>query len=87
VSANPAQPSAAPEGLLVVGTTPGGPSAEAGLQEGDIITKLDDRTATSAEQILALTLTRRPGETVKVSYLRDGAEHTTELTLGSQPAA
>jgi putative serine protease PepD len=87
VAANDAKATGGQGGLLVVGTTPGGPSAQAGLQQGDIITKLDDQTASSAEQLLALTLTRRPGETVKITYLRDGAEHTTELTLGSQPAS
>ena len=72
-------------GLYVVGTTSGGPSAAAGLEQGDVIVKLDGAPAVNAEQILALTLTRRPGETVKIDFVRDGAEHTTEVTLGSQP--
>jgi putative serine protease PepD len=71
-------------GLFVVATQPGGPAAVAGLEAGDIMTKLDDQNATSADQLQALTLTRRPGDQVKVTYTRDGAEHTTTITLGSQ---
>jgi putative serine protease PepD len=72
-------------GLYVVGTTAGGPTAAAGLEPGDIITKLDDQKATSADQLQALTLTRRPGDQVKITYTRGGAEHTATVTLGSQP--
>jgi putative serine protease PepD len=71
-------------GLLVVAVTPGGPAAQAGLQIGDVITKLDGQPATSAEQLLALTLTHRPGDTISVTYERQGTSHTTQLTLGSR---
>jgi putative serine protease PepD len=77
----------APEGLYVVGTTPGGPAANAGLATGDVITKLDDQAATSTEQIQALTLTRKAGETVKVTFTRGGTQHTTVVTLAPQPAS
>jgi len=87
ISAQAAEQTGAHEGLLVLDATPDGPAAEAGLQEGDIITKLDEDAATSTELLLALTLTRRPGETVKVTFVRDGSEHVTELTLGSQPTS
>src|SRR5262249_832246 len=74
-------------GLYVVSTTPGGPSANAGIQTDDVITKLDGHPATSAEQLQALTLTRRPGDTVKVTFKRAGTEHTTDITLGSQTSS
>jgi putative serine protease PepD len=70
-------------GLAVVGISPAGPAADAGLQVGDLITKLDGTPATSAEQLLALTLTRKPGDTVSVTYERQGASHDTKLTLSS----
>jgi putative serine protease PepD len=71
-------------GLLVVAVTPGGPAAQAGLQVGDVITELDGQPAHSSEQLLALTLTHRPGDTVSVTYERQGTSHTTQLTLGSR---
>jgi putative serine protease PepD len=72
-------------GLFVVAVTSGGPSAAAGLRTGDVITEIDGDRATSAEQLQALTLTRRPGESVKLSYTRDGASRTTTVTLAAAP--
>jgi putative serine protease PepD len=71
-------------GLLVVAVTPGGPGAHAGLQVADVITKLNGQPATSAEQLLELTLTHKPGDTISVTYTRQGSSHTTSLTLGSR---
>jgi putative serine protease PepD len=72
------------EGLFVVAVAPGGAAANAGLAEGDVITKLDGAPATSTEQLQALTLTRRPGDVVEVTYDRDGSEHVAKVTLGEQ---
>jgi putative serine protease PepD len=72
------------DGLYVAATAPSGPAAAAGITTGDVITKLDDENAASADQLQALTLTRRPGEQVEVTYTRAGTEHTTTVTLGSQ---
>ncbi|HEY7048385.1 MAG TPA: trypsin-like peptidase domain-containing protein [Jatrophihabitantaceae bacterium] len=76
----------APEGtgLYVVAVTPGGPAASAGLQVGDVITKIDGESASSAEQLLELTLTHKPGDTVTVTYERQGETQETRLTLGSR---
>jgi putative serine protease PepD len=74
----------APPGLYVVGVVAGGPAADAGLTEGDVITKLDRQPATGTEQLQALTLTRRPGDVVEITYVRRGAEQVAKVTLGSQ---
>jgi putative serine protease PepD len=74
---------AAGNGLLVATVTPTGPAAAAGLQVGDVITQIDGKQVTSAEQLLAVTLTHKPGDTVSITYVRDGNTHETQLTLGS----
>lgn len=71
-------------GLFVAAVTPAGPAAGAGLRVGDVITKLEGQPAGSAEQLLELTLTRKPGDTVAVTYERDGTTHETRVTLGRQ---
>jgi putative serine protease PepD len=81
------QSAGTPSGLYVVITTPSGPSESAGLRTGDVITKLDGQAATSAEQLQALTLTRRPGEIVHVTFVREGSEHEADITLGAQPSS
>ena len=70
-------------GLYVVAVTPGGPSAQAGLREGDVIVSINGEAATSAEQLLTLTLTKRAGDKVTMTYERDGAHHDATITLGS----
>jgi putative serine protease PepD len=71
-------------GLQIVAVSPAGPAAHAGLRVGDVITELDGTPANSAEQLLALTLTRKPGDTVTISYLRQGTARETRLLLGSR---
>jgi putative serine protease PepD len=73
------------EGLYVAGVVPGGPSADAGLQVGDIITEINGQAATSADQLASITITKREGDTVTLTYVRNGHSTTTKVTLGAQP--
>jgi putative serine protease PepD len=77
----------ASSGLFVVAVTPGGPTAAAGIQPGDVITKIDGKPAVSAEQLQGLTLTKRSGDTVTLTYQRDGVVHTATVTLTAAPGS
>jgi putative serine protease PepD len=86
----PIPPAAAAEfgisqGLFVAGVVPNGPSAQAGLHQGDVITKVNGNAATSNEQLQELTITKSPGDKVPVDYVRDGKSGSTTVTLGTQP--
>src|SRR5215831_13906644 len=48
-----------PQGLYVQIVTPGGPAAQAGLREGDVITKVDGQPATSTVQLQEIALTKK----------------------------
>ncbi|GAA0659017.1 trypsin-like peptidase domain-containing protein [Streptomyces thermocarboxydovorans] len=63
---------------------PGGPADKAGLQPGDVITKLDDRVIDSGPTLIGEIWTHKPGDRVTITYERDGKERTTELTLGAR---
>ncbi len=78
-----AEQAGTPPGLFVNAVKPGGPSAQAGLQVGDVITKIDGDDATSATQLESLTLTKKPGETVTVTYVRGGQTSDATITLGA----
>jgi putative serine protease PepD len=74
-------------GLWIVSVVPGGPAAGAGLKEGDIIRSIDGKAATTTDQLMALTLTKRPGDRVEVKYERAGTQATATITLGSRSSA
>lgn len=74
-----------PNGLYLQAVIPGGPAAQAGLQPSDIVTLLDNQPATSTAVLQEVTLARKAGDTVKVTYYRAGETATTTITLGTIP--
>ena len=56
---------------------------KAGLEVGDIITKVDDTTVTSASDLMIAVRLKSPGDTITVTYNRDGKEKTATIELGS----
>lgn len=90
VSAVPLPPAAAEafgvsNGLYLQSVVPGGPAAQAGLEPSDIVTLLDNRQATSTAVLQEVTLARKAGDKVKVTYLRGGKTSATTITLGALP--
>jgi putative serine protease PepD len=90
VSTVPIPPAAAaeagvPEGLFVQAVVPGGPSDQAGLQEGDVITSINGEPATSNIQLQEIAITKNPGDTVDIGYNRNGKSATAKVTLGTKP--
>ncbi|WP_447038633.1 S1C family serine protease [Streptomyces sp. DSM 118878] len=64
--------------------TPNGPADKAGLKPGDVITKLDGLVIDSGPTLIGQIWTHKPGDTVKITYERDGKEHTVDVTLGQR---
>ncbi|MGW3666999.1 S1C family serine protease [Streptomyces sp. NPDC005141] len=62
----------------------GGPAAKAGLKPGDVITKVDDMVIDSGPTLIGAIWTHKPGDTVKLTFTRDGKTHTADVTLGSR---
>jgi putative serine protease PepD len=68
-------------GATVQAVSSDSPAAAAGLQKGDVITKVDDTVISSATQLTAVIKQDAPSTKVTVSYERDGKPNTTEVTL------
>ena len=66
-----------------VGTVESGTgAAKAGLQAGDVITAFEGAQVTSPTDLRSLIAAHKPGDVVSVTYLRNGASHTVQVTLG-----
>ncbi|MFJ9825864.1 S1C family serine protease [Streptomyces sp. NPDC101160] len=67
--------------------TPGGPADKAGIEPGDIITKVDGQRVHSGEELIVKIRSHRPGDTLELTLTRNGKEQTKTLTLGSSTGA
>ncbi|HMD92591.1 MAG TPA: trypsin-like peptidase domain-containing protein [Trebonia sp.] len=85
IPASAAQEAGVQSGLFVQAVVPSGPSASAGLRQGDVITEIDGQPATSNVQLQEITLTKKPGDQVTLTYDRSGKTNKATVTLGTQP--
>lgn len=65
----------------------GSAGAEAGLRVGDIVTAINDQPVSSSDALVAGIRGYSPGETVTLTFLRDGERQQTEVTLDSDGGA
>ncbi|MFG3283811.1 S1C family serine protease [Streptomyces sp. NPDC048111] len=71
-----------PSGVAVVQAQAGGAAAKAGLRPGDVITKLGGTEIATITSLTEALAGDKPGQKVQVTYTRDGAARTAEVTLG-----
>ncbi len=79
----------------------GTPAAKAGLRAatgtkivdgdqystgGDVITEFDGQKVTTSEELQRAVDSKRPGDTMSITYWRNGESHTTDVTLGTRPS-
>ena len=81
ISEDIAKATGASAGLFVQAVTAGGPAATAGLRPGDVIVEVDGEPADSVDALIVKTLTNEPGQAVRLTYVRQGSSHTTQLAL------
>ncbi len=79
-------------GVEVMGVSPSGPAAAAGLKTGDVIVAVDGKPLRKAgdraagRQLVEQMRGTQPGQKVKVDYLRDGKQlSTTVTTVAAEP--
>ncbi|WP_444896356.1 trypsin-like peptidase domain-containing protein [Microbulbifer sp. EKSA008] len=72
-------------GVLVTAIYNEGPAHIAGLQPGDVITQLDGLPIGDGKQGEATMATLRPGDTISITFIRDGAPYTVEATVSEEP--
>ncbi|MDQ3937806.1 MAG: trypsin-like peptidase domain-containing protein [Chloroflexota bacterium] len=66
--------------------TPGSPAEEAGLQDGDILTSINDMRIDATHNLDDVLSEYQPGDRLTMMILRDGTTQQVSLTLGTRPA-
>jgi S1-C subfamily serine protease len=89
-------------GAMIESVTKDGPADKAGLRGGDIsatlngesiqlggdiITAVDEKAINTDDDLSAAIANRKPGEKVKITFVRNGKTKTVEVTLGDRPAS
>ena len=90
------------DGALVQTVTPGSPADRAGLRPshgsavvggeriavgGDIIRAIDGKRVRTNDDLAQQIGAKRPGDRVKITYVRGGDEHSAQVTLAKRPGA
>ena len=70
-------------GAKVADVTAGSGAASAGLQAGDVITKLGSQNVDSADALIAAVRSAAPNSQVDITYTRGTASNTVTVKLGS----
>lgn len=72
-------------GILIADVDANTPAGRAGLQQGDIIIGIDGQAMEQESDLYRFLRGKKPGDTVTVTYVRDGGEAATQVKLGERP--
>ena len=72
-------------GVVIQKTLPGTPADKAGVQSGDVIEKVDNTDLKNGQTLGGVLQLKSPGETVKLSGLRNGSSVELSVKLGDRP--
>ncbi len=74
-----------PAGALVAKVLPGSPAQSGGLQEGDVILKLNGKPVELSSDLPPLVGRIKPGQTARLEVMRSGEREMVELVIGTMP--
>jgi putative serine protease PepD len=72
------------QGAVIGTVTAGSPADKAGLQQGDLITKIDGKAIGGADDVVATIRGHKPGDKVAIDYVRNGKAATVTVNLLEQ---
>ena len=77
-----------PQGIYLVQVIDNSSASDAGLQNGDVITKFDGKDLGDEQTELATLINKKKiGDIIEVEYYRDGEKKTIKVTLKGEPTA
>jgi len=74
-------------GVWIMDVDPSGAAAEAGLKKSDAIIKINGNAISTTSQLAEQIARQKPGDKLEITFLREGSEHTAEVTLKNELGA
>ncbi|MGI4980547.1 MAG: trypsin-like peptidase domain-containing protein [Janthinobacterium lividum] len=71
-------------GVMVASVQPGFPADKAGIRKQDVITAIDGRPVKDGDELVSDISPRKPGSTVRLTYLRNGKESQATVTIANR---
>jgi serine protease Do len=72
-------------GVIISDVVEDSPAEKAGLKTDDIVLKIDGQKVNGPNMLAARVASKRPGDNVTLTILRDGKQQTITVTLGEMP--
>ncbi|MDP8237846.1 MAG: PDZ domain-containing protein [Candidatus Hatepunaea meridiana] len=73
------------DGVLIENVVDEGAAENAGIEAGDIITKMDGKVVASTKELRAVLRDHKPGDKIDIVVIRDGKEKTYKVELDEAP--
>jgi putative serine protease PepD len=73
-------------GAAITNVVTGGPADDAGLQPGDVVTKIDGQPVTDPSELSSAVNAKAVGDHIKLTVRRNGAEQQIDVALQARPA-
>jgi putative serine protease PepD len=68
-------------GALVQSVTASSPAAKVGLQQGDVITKIGNKSVNTSDDVVSAVQSANVGDKLDITYTRNGQQKTATVTL------
>lgn len=78
------QPQTTPQGVMVTDVKPGAASYEAGLRDGDVISKIGNESIVNVADLVRLIRGKKPGDSLSIEFSRNGVRQKVKASLGTR---
>jgi S1-C subfamily serine protease len=72
------------KGAVVASVTPGSGAEQAGLAQGDVITRIDGKDVGNADDVTTAVSDHKPGDTINITIDRNGQSRTVTAKIGTR---
>ena len=67
--------------MVIEDVDPNGPGAKAGLQRGDVLTKIDDTAVSGVRSAMDIIAETKPGTEIPLFFIRQGKQEKVQIEV------